>query len=82
MRTIGTSGVYHPDRETVEGTVLLVEGGRIVDVRGTVPRDATLVHDGEAGALPWLADARSNPAVRPGTLAEPRAVVESEEMVA
>ncbi len=66
MRAIRTSGVYHPDREVVEGTVILVEDGRVVDVRDDVPNDATLVHDSDSYALPGLVDAHSHAPIRPG----------------
>jgi imidazolonepropionase-like amidohydrolase len=66
MRTMRTDGIYHPDREATEGTVVAIENGEIHGVRGNVPKGAELIHDSEAYALPEPVDAHSHAPIRLG----------------
>lgn len=66
MRCVRTDGVYHPDRETVEGSVVCIEAGEVVAVQESVPDGAELVYDGDGYALPGLVDAHSHGPIRPG----------------
>ena len=66
MRTIRTDGIYHPDREAIEGTVVAIENGEIHGVQGNVPNGAELIHDSEAYALPGSVDAHSHAPIRLG----------------
>ncbi|WP_129113598.1 amidohydrolase family protein [Halegenticoccus tardaugens] len=66
MRCVRTEGVYHPDREVIDGTVICIERGEVVDVGTNVPAGAELIYDGQGYALPGFVDAHSHGSIRPG----------------
>ena len=66
MRYVHTDGVYHPDEAAVDGTVVCIEAGEVVDVRNRVPDDAEALYEGEGYALPGFVDAHSHGPIRPG----------------
>jgi imidazolonepropionase-like amidohydrolase len=66
MRYVRTDGVYRPDKGTVEGSVVCIEGGEVVSVREDVPEDAEALYGGEGYALPGFVDAHSHGPIRPG----------------
>jgi imidazolonepropionase-like amidohydrolase len=65
MRCIQTQGVYHPDDASIDGTVLVFDGGIVTAVRDDVPNDAELIADYQGYALPGLVDAHSHASIRP-----------------
>lgn len=65
-RCVRTKGLYHPDRDTIEGRVLVFADGDITAVRDEVPSDADLVLDRpDYYGLPGLVDAHSHAEIRP-----------------
>ena len=66
MKYVTTDGVYRPDQGAVEGSVVCIENGSVVEVRDSVPGDADPLYDGEGYALPGFVDAHSHGPIRPG----------------
>jgi imidazolonepropionase-like amidohydrolase len=66
MRYVSTSGVYRPDSEAVEGSVVCIEDGEVVDVGEDAPEDGEALYEGEGYALPGFVDAHSHGPIRPG----------------
>ena len=65
MEYVSCRGVYHPDEERVEGSVLELADGRVRAVREDVPDGADPVVDVDAYALPGLVDAHTHAPIRP-----------------
>jgi len=66
MQYVSTDGVYRPDEETVDGSVVCLENGEVAAVRDSVPADAEALYDGPGYALPGFVDAHSHGPIRPG----------------
>lgn len=61
---VRTAGIYDPDAGSYPHSVVVIEDGRVAELRDDVPRDIDAVeHDGYA--IPGLVDAHSHATIRP-----------------
>ncbi|WP_266083250.1 amidohydrolase family protein [Haladaptatus caseinilyticus] len=65
MHCIRTAGIYHPDREQLDETVVVVEDGLVVELRSDIPVDAEVIVDTDGYAMPGFVDAHSHASIRP-----------------
>ncbi|GAB7093730.1 amidohydrolase family protein [Halolamina litorea] len=66
MQYVHTDGVYRPKSGHVDGRVVCIEDGEVVDVREEPPADAEPLYEGEGYALPGFVDAHTHGPIRPG----------------
>ncbi|WP_227778325.1 amidohydrolase family protein [Haladaptatus pallidirubidus] len=65
MEYIRTDGIYHPDREEIKKSIVVVEDGDIVELRDDVPTDTEVTIETDGYALPGFVDAHSHASIRP-----------------
>lgn len=64
-QAVRTKGIYDPETRDYEASVVVIEDGRVTDLRDDVPNDVPLAADHDGYAVPGLVDAHSHATIRP-----------------